>query len=97
MFKHRFESDDKNEKAEFLQSLKFDWVEVGNDEKRELGDGLRRCLWGREDGFGQETFFKVSRAILVWFGHDLARVLEAVVDEWERESNCVPRGWIESY
>ena len=60
LFKHRFESDDKNEKAEYLQSLKFDWVEVGQDEKRELGDGLRRCLWGREEGFGSETFFKVS-------------------------------------
>ena len=58
LFKHRFESDDKNEKAEFLKSLALNWVEVGPDEKRELEGGLRRCM-GREEGFGGETFFKV--------------------------------------
>jgi len=62
LFKHRFESDDKNEKAEFLKSLQLNWVEVDTDEKRELEGGLRRCM-GREEGFGAETFFKVCHAI----------------------------------
>ena len=60
LFKHRFESDDKNEKAEFLKSLQLNWVEVDTDEKRELEGGLRRCM-GREEGFGAETFFKVCQ------------------------------------
>lgn len=28
LFRHRFESDDANEKQEFLKSLQFDWVTV---------------------------------------------------------------------
>jgi DNA primase large subunit len=59
LFKHRFESDDKNEKAEFLKSLQLNWVEVSPDEKRELEGRVRRRL-AREEGAGGETFFKVS-------------------------------------
>jgi len=61
LFKHRFETDDKSERTEYLKTLNFDWIAVSDDEKRALGAELRKCMWGKEDNFAGETWFKVSR------------------------------------
>ncbi|RXK40958.1 DNA primase large subunit [Tremella mesenterica] len=60
LFKHRFETDDFVERAEFLRSLKFDWELVDETEKMSSASQLRTCLGqGKEDTFKVESWFKV--------------------------------------
>jgi DNA primase large subunit len=68
LFKHRFESDDKLERAEFLKTLRFDWISVGSSEKAALKEELIKCMWSHagseESAFKAETWFKVGPDLL---------------------------------
>ncbi|KAK4683846.1 DNA primase large subunit, partial [Tremellales sp. Uapishka_1] len=61
LFRHRFETDDVNERAAFLRSLEFDWQLVDESEKALYAVQLRSCLSGstKEDNFKAESWFKV--------------------------------------
>lgn len=49
LFRHRFESDDANERQEFLKSLKFDWVAVSVKGSRwSCGVSYSGCLENSE-------------------------------------------------
>lgn len=61
LFKHRFETDDQNERAEFLRGVNTQGEEVKRKEKSEIEGDLRKCMWNmKEDAFQAEVFFKVS-------------------------------------
>lgn len=62
LFRHRFETDDVNERSAFLQSLQFDWQLVDELEKATYAEQLRTCMsWGTKDEqFRAESWFKVS-------------------------------------
>jgi hypothetical protein len=49
LFRHRFESDDANERQEFLKSLKFDWVTVSVGSIRSESD-RRPVVWRTQSG-----------------------------------------------
>lgn len=48
LFRHRFETDDASERADFLRDLKLDWIMVSPAEKASLSKELSACLWGKE-------------------------------------------------
>lgn len=74
LFKHRFESDDIHERAEFLRSLAFDWQVVEEAEKNRLKDQLRLCLrTDKEDVFKAESWFKVGLEIVVTVTRESSR------------------------
>jgi DNA primase large subunit len=62
LFRHRFETDDIAERAQFLRALEFDWVVVDENERMENAVDLRTCMpWGTKDEqFRAESWFKVS-------------------------------------
>ncbi len=62
LFRHRFETDDGNERASFLRSLEFDWQLVDEGEKATYAEKLRTCMsWGtKEDQLKAESWFKVG-------------------------------------
>jgi DNA primase large subunit len=62
LFRHRFETDDANERSEFLKSLQFDWQQVDDYEKSQHANDLKTCMaWNsKKDAFGSETWFKVG-------------------------------------
>ncbi|KAI5853498.1 eukaryotic and archaeal DNA primase, large subunit-domain-containing protein [Tricharina praecox] len=53
LFKHRFESDDGNERTEFVDSLELDWKPVSNEEKAALSQQLIATSGGKklDDGY----------------------------------------------
>ncbi|ORY23995.1 DNA primase large subunit [Naematelia encephala] len=61
LFRHRFETDDVAERAQFLRSLEFDWQLVDETEKSQYAHELRTCMpWGTKDEqFKAESWFKV--------------------------------------
>lgn len=62
LFRHRFETDDVNERTLFLRSLEFDWQLVDEAEKAKYAMELRTCMsWGTKDEqFKAESWFKVN-------------------------------------
>ncbi|WWC68054.1 uncharacterized protein I206_101973 [Kwoniella pini CBS 10737] len=60
LFRNRFETDDVNERAQFLRSLEFDWQIVDENEKMRYEKELRNCMWEKkDDAFRSESWFKV--------------------------------------
>ncbi|KGB80170.1 DNA primase large subunit [Cryptococcus deuterogattii R265] len=60
LFKSRFETDDKNERAAFLKSLSFNYDTVDEDEKKLFKTELQQMLpKGSKEDAVSETWFKV--------------------------------------
>ncbi|KAE8540423.1 hypothetical protein D1P53_003369 [Cryptococcus gattii VGV] len=60
LFKSRFETDDKNERAVFLKSLSFNYDTVDEDEKKLFKTELQQMLpKGTKEDAASETWFKV--------------------------------------
>lgn len=63
LFRHRFETDDAEEREAFLTEFDLGWEVVHKDEKKSIVDKLRVCMpWGtKKEDFAKEKWFKVSR------------------------------------
>lgn len=54
LFKHRFDTDDGGERAEFIASLGLDWEVVGEEERERLAGELRDAAgWVGKGGRGE--------------------------------------------
>lgn len=58
LFRLRFKDDDLRERKEFVSSLKLDWEEVGEDEKRELSQELASASGSKKSE--EQEWFKVD-------------------------------------
>ncbi|KAF2192537.1 DNA primase large subunit [Zopfia rhizophila CBS 207.26] len=58
LFRLRFKDDDLRERREFVSSLKLEWEEVGEDEKREFGSELAAVSGARNEE--EQEWFKVD-------------------------------------
>lgn len=59
LFKHRFESDEGSERAEFIASLGIDWEPVSAEEREALSKQLLAAAGGRNQKL-DEAYFKVD-------------------------------------
>lgn len=86
LFKSRFETDDKNERAAFLQSLSFNYDTVGEDEKNLFKKELQQMLpkGSKEDAIS-ETWFKVP-----WYTVPDLVGARRVSQRWPRLRSPVP-------
>jgi DNA primase large subunit len=58
LFRLRFKDDDSRERRDFVNSLKLDWEEVSDAEKKELAEELGAASGGKKGG--EEGWFKVD-------------------------------------
>ncbi|KAF2155889.1 DNA primase [Myriangium duriaei CBS 260.36] len=57
LFRLRLQQDDARERRDFIESLGMNWSTVSDEEKRELGENLRKATgWRKEE---EEAWFKV--------------------------------------
>lgn len=67
LFRLRFKDDDSRERAEFMDSLYFDWEKVGDVEKKKLGGDLTAAAglgkWGEEEGWFKVDWEKVPELV----------------------------------
>lgn len=60
LFKLRYQTDDAREKAAFVRDLQFDWEEVKEEEKEEVGEQLLGAAGGSIKSLKDESWFKVD-------------------------------------